>query len=419
MKTANSSAVRWQIPWVLLITLVIAYFDRLNITYALPKMAVDFGWKTAEIGEKGGLLMSIFFVAYGLANIFISPWAYRWGIKKSLLLIVILWSVFTALGAILSQSFEWFIFSRICLGISEGVHFPMMSTLTKNWFPAHERSRANGLWIAGIFISVITGPVLLVPIIDILGWQNMFLVLSGLGLVITLPFIYFFIYDSPELHPHISAQEIAYLSENNNRENSPTPPQLSDYQIYTQVSFLLALITGICNNLVAYGLLSWLPTYFTEERNLPFKELTYAVSLPYVCSLLGIWLWASLGDYFNKRTVLGGIGFMMAGIFTLFAMQANTIPLTISILSLAVFSISAYTTAEYAIIQRILPLNRIATGVGIYNGLTILVGGGLGPVIVGGIVSYTGSYAIGIIALSAFSILAGVIQLVLSRVLRY
>jgi hypothetical protein len=36
---------------VLLISVLIAYFDRMNISYALPKIARDYGWSVEEIGK--------------------------------------------------------------------------------------------------------------------------------------------------------------------------------------------------------------------------------------------------------------------------------------------------------------------------------------------------------------------------------
>jgi hypothetical protein len=53
---------------------------------------------------------------------------------------------------------------------------------------------------------------------------------------------------------------------------------------------------------------------------------------------------------------------------------------------MSVFCVSAYTASEFALVQKIVPRARVANGVGLYNGITTLIGGGLGPFIVGGIV---------------------------------
>lgn len=184
---ANVPNLRWQLPLVLLVSVLIAYFDRMNISYALPKIAKDYGWSVAEIGKYGGMLMSIFYVGYGLANILLSPVGERFGPRRSLMAVVMLFSIFTVLSAPLKLIFGVLVAVRICLGISEGIHFPMMNSLTKGWFPLRERSRANGLWVCGLLLSMILAPFIVVPVIEHWGWQAMFHVLGIAGMAVTLP----------------------------------------------------------------------------------------------------------------------------------------------------------------------------------------------------------------------------------------
>ncbi len=115
--------IRWQIPVVLLITVLVSYLDRMNISYALPMIARDYGWGVEETGKYGGLLMSIFFVGYGIANIFLSPVGEKAGPRKSLMVIVLLFSLFTYIQSPLGRIFSLFIALRLLLGLSEGIHF--------------------------------------------------------------------------------------------------------------------------------------------------------------------------------------------------------------------------------------------------------------------------------------------------------
>ena len=137
---------RWQLVLVFMVTLFVGFMDRINITFALPLMAEEYGWAEAETRRYGSLLMGLFYGAYGLANILLSPIAARFGPRRSLLTIVCLWSLYTAIGAWVSQWLMLLLASRILLGLSEGVHVPMMTTATKTWFPLEERARANSIW---------------------------------------------------------------------------------------------------------------------------------------------------------------------------------------------------------------------------------------------------------------------------------
>ncbi len=417
----SSRKVRWVLPFVILVTVLINYLDRLNLAIALPKIAEEFQWTTEQIGEWGGLLISIFFVGYGLTNMFLSPIGERFGPRKSLLVVVVLFSFFTALTAPVASILVAFIAIRFLLGVGEGVHFPMNSLLIKTWFPVAERSRANGIWIAGVMLSTIVAPLALVPLIEWLGWRGMFYVLGGLGIVISIPLIWLFVYNSPRKHPKISAEEIAYIEAGMEKDEKVVEGSFWKQMkpVAKDKNYWIALMGGILNNFASYGLLMWFPLYFTKARGVEFTNLKYAVSIPYMSAVLGIIVIALVSDKIGRRSVVAGVGYLITAVFAYFACVAPTIPLSIALFSVAVFFQMGYTTNEFAIIQRILPASRVATGTGFYNGLAMLLGGGLGPIIVGQVIAATGSYTSGILTLVIFAAAAGINMLVLSRFLKF
>ena len=107
----------------------------MNLSLAMPQIAEHYGWSDQEIGGKGSLLLGAFYLAYGLSNLILSAYASRLGARRSLIALVAVFSFFTILGAPLSFSLALFIGTRVCLGLGEGVHFPMMNQVTKFWFP--------------------------------------------------------------------------------------------------------------------------------------------------------------------------------------------------------------------------------------------------------------------------------------------
>lgn len=405
---------RWLVPAALFVSVVIAYLDRLNIAMAITAIGRDFGWTTEELGENGGMLISLFFVGYGLANIFLTPLAARYGPRVSLMIIVVLFSCFTMLGAPLSFSLAAFAFTRFMLGVAEGVHFPMMSTVTKRWFPLHERSRANGIWIAGVMAATIGAPILLVPAIHWFGWKAMFIGLGFLGMLVTLPVLYFFVYDSPEDAPFVGPGERAYIA--GLREPDA---QSGDWAFLRNYLFWIALLAGVLNNFCAFGIIMWLPTYFTEGRGIPFEDLSYAASLPYAIGFSGIVVSAWLGDWLQQRALQAGIGFFCAAIFVGLAMQSEGMFLLIACFSAAVFSQTFYTAQEYAILQRILPHRGIGQGTGVYNGVAMLAGGGLGTYLIGNVVSVSGNFGAGMYLIMGAAAGAGATLIILSRIIRY
>jgi len=412
--------LRWQIPVVLLISVLVAFFDRMNISYAIPKIAADYGWTVKEIGSHGGFLMSIFYVGYGLANMFLSPLGEKIGPRQSLLIIVVLFSLFTAAGSPFGLMFTALIVIRICLGVSEGIHFPMMNKLTNQWFPLHERSRANAIWLVGLFLSMVLAPFIVVPIIEYWGWRAMFVVLGFGGMLITLPLIYLFIYNSPKEHPKITAAELAYIEDGQKDEDQGSEAFWRGMKIFLKKKvYWIAMLGGIINNMVAFGLLNWLPTFFTEGRGLEFSKLTYATSIPYMLAVFGILIWSWLGDKTNKRAIIAGVGFLGAGIMTYFAATAPNLNMVIGLFALTIFIKVTYASNEFAIMQRIVPRSHIASGIGLYNGFTMMVGGGLGPAIVGGVVASTGSYTAGLLSLGVLCLAGGIVMIILGWLIKY
>ena len=375
---------RWRLAYALMISLFIGYLDRVNISLALPLMAEDFGWSEGELRTYGGQLLSLFYVGYGVANLFLSPLGGRIGPRKSLIIIVILWSVFTAMGAVFSQMLLVLLASRVLLGLSEGIHLPMMNMLMKSWFPLHERGRANSIWISGLFLAILLSPVILVPIMSALGWRSGFYLLAIAGLVITLPLIWKFVWDTPQLSPRVSAEENAVIAEAINAERDVENTDLTRLSgLLRNPNFLLLISIGILNNLVGLGFMSWLPSYFTTTRGLDFADLTYVAPLPYALSLLGIWLWATRGDRHDIRAALGALGYLGAGLFVYLALGADTIFESVAYFSCGVFFMSAFPACEFALLQRVVPHQSMALAGGIYNGMTMLIGGGLGPIVIG------------------------------------
>jgi hypothetical protein len=60
-ESPNISTVRWRLPVVLLISVLIAYFDRLIISLALPSISSERSWTVAETGKYGMWVSGLLF----------------------------------------------------------------------------------------------------------------------------------------------------------------------------------------------------------------------------------------------------------------------------------------------------------------------------------------------------------------------
>jgi hypothetical protein len=101
------------------------------------------------------------------------------------------------------------------------------------------------------------------------------------------------------------------------------------------------------------------------------------------------------------------------------AAQSTEVTPLVTFFALAVFFQGAYNAQEYAIVQRILPADRLGAGTGIYNGISVLLGGIGGSFIPGSIVAATGNFDAGMFSLIVGAGLAAFTMFGLSRLVRY
>lgn len=401
---------RWRIPVVLGITVLINYFDRNNLSLALPRLAQDFGWSDREVGSKGELLLAAFFLAYGLSNILLSPFAERFGPKRSVMVAIGAFSLVTILSAPLGYSFTALIILRLLLGVAEGVHIPMLSAITSRWFLPSERSRANAIWGSGILLSTAIAPLIIVPLIQVLNWRLTFAFLGIGGMLLSIPLVYFLVQDRP---PYQAWQDTFVIATFEEVRKTP----LSNYRRTRR--FWVAVVGGSLNAFCAFGLLNWLPIYLNRAKNIDFEQLGWPLALIFTTGIVGIAIMAYLGDKLQQRTQLAGIGFAIAGVMVYLASTTSRLDLVVLYLAIAVFCQSAYGAQEYAIIQRILPGDHVGAGTGLYNGLSILFGGVGGSLIPGSIVAATNSFDTGILSIVAGAWMASIVMFMLARMIRY
>jgi len=192
------SRQRVLIVLILLITLLIAYLDRVNVSVLLADNVFlsDMGIKDQPV--QMGMLMTLFLIAYGISNVFLSPLGDILGPRKAMCLSILLWGVSLCLGGI-AATFTIMLAARVILGIGEGMHWPMQSKYVKNWFPPHERGKANAVWVVGLM----AGPAISMPFltwaIQSYGWRTSFFILVAFGLI-PLMLLWFKTTDYPHQH---------------------------------------------------------------------------------------------------------------------------------------------------------------------------------------------------------------------------
>jgi sugar phosphate permease len=166
-------------------------------------------------------------------------------------------------------------------------------------------------------------------------------------------------------------------------------------------------------------LLSWLPTYFNRAKGVDFEQLGWPLTLVFASGIVGIAVMAYLGDKLQHRLNLAAIGFVVGGVMVYLASTTSRLEFLVLFFAIAVFCEAAYGAQEYAIVQRLLPSDRVGAGTGLYNGLAVLFGGVGGSLVPGSIVAATGSFDAGILSIVVGAWLAASVMVILGRMMRY
>jgi ACS family tartrate transporter-like MFS transporter len=167
------------IPFMMLLYLV-AFLDRVNIGFAALTMNKDVGLSPYIYGWGAGIFFFGYFIFEVPSNVILEKVGARLWIAR----IMITWGLVSTAMAFIQGPTSFFVL-RFLLGVAEAGFLPGMILYLTYWFPAAQRARIVGLFMAAVpLASAIGAPVsgLLVGIDNVLGfkgWQWLF-ILEGI-----------------------------------------------------------------------------------------------------------------------------------------------------------------------------------------------------------------------------------------------
>ena len=165
--------------------------------------------------------------------------------------------------------------------------------------------------------------------------------------------------------------------------------------------YWLYVACGVLNAFCGFGILGWLPTYFVRAKGIDFAALGWAMSAVFGAGVVGTLVIAWLGDRLQRRVLLASLGFAGAALALALAIPAESGASMVALFALAVFCQSAFQAQEHATLQRLAGDVDVGAATGTYNGTSLILGGVVGSVVPGAIVSATGSFDLALSAIAA------------------
>ncbi|WP_374190094.1 MFS transporter [Rhizobium rhizogenes] len=332
-----------------LITLILTLStgDRATLSVAGPSMSKDLDLDPIAMGW----LFSSFAWAYVIGHIPAGWVVDKFGVKYSMLGGLIIWSVATALqGSVgwFSSAFTATLALRFILGIFEAPIGPGSGRVLAAWFPSTERGVAGSIFNSAQYISLVIFTPLMGWLDHQFGWEHIFWVMGGFGLIMAILWIVFF--SLPAQHASVSSAELAYIENGggltdlnlpndvkaNISRTDALPTGYAISQIFKSRMLVGIFIAQYGINSITWFFVSWFPSYLVKGLGFSILQAGFVAALPAVCGFIGGVSSGFVSDGLLRKT--GNLSL------------ARKLPITIGLLMSALMIGCNYTKSEYLVI---------------------------------------------------------------------
>ena len=267
---------------MLVILGMVTFLDRINISVAGSSIMHDLNLSPSA----WGWVQSAFILSYGLMQIPMGALGDRFGHRKILAAIVLWWSAFTAFTG-LAGGLASLLVIRFMFGIGEAGSSPCSTGVISRWFEKGEVGKAQGyVWAASRMGGALT-PFVVIPVMMWVGWRAAFYLLGALGVIWAVVW-YWYYRDPRESRETRGSRE----SRDNNIRWSAL---VGNKQFWLICGMYFFYAFG------SWFFFSWFPTFMELGRGFDKTELTYAVAVPFIMSMIGNIAGGHLTDKLTNR----------------------------------------------------------------------------------------------------------------------
>lgn len=387
-------------------TILVAFMDRINISFAAATMNPAIGIDPQVFGTGAG----IFFVGYLLCEIPSNVFLHRVGARVWIPRIMVTWGLVSAAMAFAVGPVS-FLSLRFLLGVAEAGLLPGLMLYASYWIAPRRLGTFTSLMllmapVAGAVTALISGLILkLDGTGGLSGWQWLF-VLEGIPAIL-LGIVGFYYLDSrPRDARWLSESEkqqieasVATVSAGSRGESA------SDRWIVLKNHRMWICAIAYCLMNVALGSQPWLPLLFAPFKTSSF-ETGIILAVANGLAALSMVFWARRSDRSLERlnhlliaSIVSGIGWFLCG-YPAGSLALLSLGTTLALVGLYASLIVFWTIPSSFLMPYERPVGiAVVTCVG-------LIGGFVAPVVTGYIKQVTGSYEVGMYLATGGIILA-------------
>jgi ACS family tartrate transporter-like MFS transporter len=385
----------------LLLLYIIAYLDRVNVSFAQDKLESDLGFSGAVYGFGAG----VFFLGYFLLEVPSNLALHKLGARRWIARIMLTWGVLSGCMMLVQGPVSFYVV-RFLLGMAEAGFFPGIILYLSYWFPARERAKAVGFFMSAIAISYAIGAPISGGIMSALGgvaglqdWQWLFLI-EAVPAVIAAFCVWRWLPDGPEHADWLAEDERRWLAgrlegeeEVRLRHERHTLGQV--FKDRRVLAFALLYFTMVIN---VYGLSFWVGEIVDKVGGLSDVGKGFVTAIPYAVAIVGMVLIPRSSDRTGERKLHCAVSFGLAALAFVVSTVVSPV-LAIAMLAIGLFFLLGAHAVFWTMPAALLSGAAAAAGIAMINSIGNL-GGFAGPYLVGLVKDATGSSDGGLVVLA-------------------
>ncbi len=345
--------MRWAVVAVLASAAITSYLTRASISSAGTTIQADLHLDDVQMGY----VLSGFFWGYIVLQIPGGWLGGRIGVRASLAIFSVLWSLAT-LASALAPSFEVLRWSRVAMGAAQAGLFAVTIKGLADWFPETRRGTAGAMITGCMSVGAVIASGLTVRLLGPLGWRGTFEAYALVGVVWAAGF-YLWFRNTPEEHPRVNAAECMLI-----RGEAKKPDALADPLKDSTVpadqpkgrssarSALAVMATSrgmwaLCIQAYfrAFGyalFITWFPAYLEKAHHVSKARAGDLCMMPLAAVVIGSFaggplvdvILLSTGSKWLSRCGVSAVSLGLCGLFTLVATQMAQPLLMVSVIAL-------------------------------------------------------------------------------------
>lgn len=366
------------------------YLDKNIISLSVIPIAQDLG---INAGQKG-LILSAFFLGYTLFQIPFGFLGNRLGSRKIMTFAILLIGVLMiCLG--FGFSLIYLLMIRFAAGSFAHAGYPsaVSAFVTKEVEPA-KRGSVQSSMIASSGFAGIVGPLLVAPLLTLVGWKTTYFVYGVIVLVIGFLMI--------RGIPKTAGEPIVSANQSN----------ISFFEVIKDRNVWIMVLAAFFINAAVYGMTGWIASYLVDEFNLTMNRMAMMSALiGFVMMISAMFAGSMIGRHFKdreKQVIL--VASALGGLVAFLLSKSHSLVLSMLFLALAVAAASIGFATLMSLPVKLFAEREVSTKYSIINAVGVS-GGFFAPMIIGWLVNTSGSYGGAFSFIALVFVLAGIVSL--------